>query len=120
MDFICFIPFKFNSTLPATTWGSSHPRTINRRRHRGCDSGCRDVTYDGQGLFQGLVGPQHLIPPLGLLLGLIHQGVLVSCRVQARQQLRIDEVLHLLIGENSREERTRTVTVSTFTVDVLI
>lgn len=84
-------------TLPATT-RSSHPRVVNRRRHGDSDGGGGDITDDGQGLCQGLVGPQHLIPPLSLLLGLVHQGILVTCRVQLSQQLCIDEVFHLVAG----------------------
>ncbi len=79
-------------TLPATT----HPGGVNRRGHGDGDGGGGDITDDAQGLLQGLVGSQHLIPPLGLLLGLVHQGILVTCRVQLGQQLCIDEVLHLV------------------------
>ena len=49
------------------------------------DGGGGDITNDGQRLLQGLVGPQHLVPPLGLLLRLVHQGILVPCRVQLGQ-----------------------------------
>lgn len=42
------------------------------------------------------MGPQDLVPPLGLFLGLIHQGVLVACRVELGQELRVDELLHLV------------------------
>lgn len=86
--------YLFNSSLPSTT-SSSHPGVVNRRRQGDGDGGGGDISDDGQGLLQGLVGPQHLIPPLSLLLGLIHQGILVTCRVQLGQQLCIDEVLHL-------------------------
>lgn len=88
-------------TLPPTTTGSSHPGGVNRRRHGDSNGGRGDITDDAQGLLQGLVGSQHLIPPLGLLLGLVHQGVLVTSRVQLGQQLCIDEVLHLLAGGGS-------------------
>lgn len=75
---------------------ASHPRGVDRWRHRGGDGGGGDVANDGQGLLQSLVGPQHLVPPLRLLLGLVHQGVLVACRVQLGEQLRVDELFHLV------------------------
>lgn len=87
-------------TLPATTT-SCHPGGVNRRRHGDGDGGGGDITDDGQRLLQGLVGPQHLIPPLGLLLRLVHQGVLVTCRVQLGQQLCVDELFHLVAGRGS-------------------
>ena len=68
------------ATLPATTL-SSHPGRVNRRRYGDSDGGGGDITNDAQRLLQCLVGPQHLVPPLGLFLGLVHQGVLVTCRV---------------------------------------
>lgn len=50
------------------------------------------------------MGPQHLIPPLGLLLGLIHQGILVTCRVQLGQQLGIDELINLVVVQRGSGE----------------
>lgn len=85
--------------LPATT--TSHPGGVHRRRYGDSDGGGGDIANDGQSLLQGLVGPQHLIPPLGLFLGLVHESVLVSCRVQLGQQLCIDELLHLVLGRGS-------------------
>ncbi len=86
------------SLIPVISPATTHPGGVNRWRYGNTDGGGGDITNDGQGLLQGLVGPQHLIPPLSLLLGLIHQGILVTCRVQLRQQLCVDEFLHLAGG----------------------
>lgn len=45
------------------------------------------------------MGPQHLVPPLSLLLRLIHEGILVTSRVQLCQKLSIDEVFHIIDHE---------------------
>lgn len=42
-----------------------------------------------------MMGPQHLVPALHLLLRLVHQCVLVPSRVQLSQELCINEFLHL-------------------------
>lgn len=85
-------------------WLLGQPAVIYRRGHRGRNGGGADVSDDDQRLLQGVIHPQHLIPPLGLLRWLLHQAALVSGRVQVRQQLRVDEVLSLRI----RQRRTRT------------
>lgn len=89
------------SSVPVILPATSHPGGVDGRRYGDGDGGGGDIANDGQSLLQGLVGPQHLIPPLGLFLGLIHESVLVSCRVQLGQQLCIDELLHLVLGRGS-------------------
>lgn len=81
-------------------WGSSpacllKPRVIYRRGSRGWDSACADVPNDGQGLLQGLVHAEGLVPPLRLLGRLLHQSVLVFRRIQVSQELCVDKFFYL-------------------------
>lgn len=73
----------------------SLPGAVHGRGHWGGDGGGGDVSDDGQCLFEGMVGAQHLFPPLGQLRGLVHQRVLVPGGVQLSQQVCVDEVFHL-------------------------
>ena len=71
------------------------PGVVHRRRHGGADGGRADVPDDAEGLPQGVVHPQHLVAVLRLLLGLLHQRVLVAARVQLGQQVGVDELFSL-------------------------
>ena len=71
------------------------PGVVHRWWHGGGHSGRADVTNDAEGLPQGVVHPQHLVSVLRLLLRLLHQRVLVTARVQVRQQLGVNELLRL-------------------------
>lgn len=77
------------------------PGVVHRRRHGGADGGGADVADDAERLLQGEVHPQHLVAVLRLLLGLLHQRVLIRTRVELSQQLSVDEVFRL-----SREGKT--------------
>ncbi len=77
----------------------AQPGVIHRWRQRCGEGGGGDVSDDGQRFFQSVVCAQNLLAPLHLLLRLVHQCVLVSGRVQLRQELCVNEVLHL---RNSR------------------
>lgn len=76
-------------------------------RHWGRNSGGGDVSDEDQRLFQSVIHPQHLIPPLSLLWRLLHQTALVHGRVQVGQQLRVDEVLRLEARREVNTDRRR-------------
>lgn len=108
---------KKDHSLPSARATTLHlqPGVVHRRRHGCAYGGCADVTDDAEGLPQRVVHPQHLVAVLGLLLRLLHQGVLVATRVQLSQQLCIDELFSLngmrkmvrvwfFLGDGCREE----------------
>lgn len=93
-------PFKIctvHCALPSSRATTLHlqPGVVHRRRHGRGDGGRADVADDAERLPQGVVHPQHLVTVLGLLLRLLHQGVLVAARVQLSQQVGVDVVLRL-------------------------
>lgn len=71
------------------------PGVVHGRGHGRADGGRVDVADDAERLLQRVVHAQHLVAPLRLLGGLLHQRVLVPARVQVGQQLREDELLGL-------------------------
>lgn len=86
-------------------WLLGNPAVIYWWRHWGGNSVGADVPYEDQGLFQSMIHPQHLIPPLSLLCRLLHQTALVPSHIQVSHQLRVDEILRLERGEETGEER---------------
>lgn len=86
--------------------GLLHPAVVDGRRHGDRHRGGGDVTDDVQCLLEGVVHAEHLVAVMGLLLGLLHQAVLVPRVVQVGQQLRVDELLGLC-GGGGREGRVK-------------
>lgn len=78
------------------------PGVVHGRGHGRADSGRVDVADDAKRLLQCVVHAQHLVSPLRLLGGLLHQCVLVPARVEVGQKLREDEFLGLRAGKERR------------------
>lgn len=74
------------------------PGVVHRWGQGGGNGGGTDVTDDAEGLFKGVVHPQHLFSVLSLIGTLLHQHALIRTRVQERQQLGVDELLCLEWG----------------------
>ena len=63
-----------------------------------------DFRDECQGVLAGVVHPYHLLSALGSLLTLLHHLVLVASRVDHRQKVGLQVVLHLGVEEGRRWE----------------